>query len=186
MGLDYTDGCVNFRDVGGYLNLITGEQKFQEGKLFRGGSIDYIKSHDEIGEAKTIINLRKGADDHLFGMNFYHFSMSNKIEKYHTEQKEVRRWLNDIMKLFEENLQYPILVHCLSGKDRTGIVVAAILSVLGVKKELIIKEYLLSIGEVKEEWILLALEGFEDIDSYFTRIDLRLIRKNLEKELLYP
>jgi protein-tyrosine phosphatase len=185
MGLDYTDGCVNFRDVGGYLNLLIGEEKFQEGKLFRGGSIDYIKEHSEIQNAQTIINLRKGPDDNLFDMHCYHFSMSNKIEKYHTEQKEVRLWLNQIMRLFEEDLQYPVLVHCLSGKDRTGIVIAAILYILGVEKELIIEEYLLSIGEIKKEWIQFALEGFEDVDSYFSRINLELVRKNLKRELLH-
>jgi protein-tyrosine phosphatase len=183
MGLDYTDGCVNFRDVGGYLNLLTGERRFQEGKLFRGGSIDYIKEHNEIQNAQTIINLRKGPDDNLFDMNCVHFPMSNKIEKYHTAQKEVRVWLNQILQIFEKDVHYPVLVHCLSGKDRTGIVIAAILSILGIEKELIVEEYMLSMGEVKREWILLALEGIKETESYFSRIELTLIRKNLEREL---
>lgn len=40
MGLDYTEGCVNFRDFGGYVNLIAGQNLLPEGKLYRGGSID--------------------------------------------------------------------------------------------------------------------------------------------------
>ena len=42
MGLDYTDGCINFRDIGGYVNLIMGKTMLREGCLFRGGSIDYV------------------------------------------------------------------------------------------------------------------------------------------------
>ncbi len=61
MGLDYTDGCVNFRDVGEFLNLITETTKFREGILQRGGSIDYVNDLSEIGNAKSIFNLRNRA-----------------------------------------------------------------------------------------------------------------------------
>ena len=62
--------------------------------------------------------------------------MSNKIEKYDTRRKEVRRWLNQIVKEIENlDLKYPILIHCLSGKDRTGIVVAAVLLILDYSTE---------------------------------------------------
>jgi len=33
LGLDYTDGCVNFRDVGEYTDLITGEKVFSKGLI---------------------------------------------------------------------------------------------------------------------------------------------------------
>jgi protein-tyrosine phosphatase len=39
---------------------------------------------------------------------------------------------------------YPALVHCSAGKDRTGIVIALVLSVLGVPDELIAADYALS------------------------------------------
>ncbi len=184
MGLDYTDGCVNFRDVGGYINLILGEKKLHENQLLRGGSIDYVKTLDEIGQAKSIINMRNGADEAAFDAEYLHFPMSNKIEKYDTSQKEVKIWLNQIIKTFENPaIQFPILVHCLSGKDRTGIVIAAILLIIGIQKEIIIEEYLLSEGEVKVEWIQLAMDGMQDVDMYFNRINLQNVRKNLRKQL---
>lgn len=184
MGLDYTNGCVNFRDVGGYINLITNTNQFVKGKLFRGGSIDYVKNHNEIQNAKTIINLRNSIDDVLFQAEYCHFPMSNKIEKYDTSQKEVQIWLNQIIKIFEDpELKFPVFVHCLSGKDRTGIVIAAILSIIGVKKEIIIEEYLLSEGEVQEKWIEQALNGMQDLNAYFNRVNLVEVRRNL-KELL--
>ena len=180
MGLDYTDGCVNFRDIGGYVNLILEAQVLPEGKLFRGGSIDYVEHLEEIGQARSIINLRNGADYQSFAVDYYHFPMSNKIEKYDTTQKEVRLWLNTILKVFEDpDLQFPILIHCLSGKDRTGIVVAALLLVLGIDQNIIQEEYLLSVGEVKLEWIQQSLQGMQAIDRYFNRVDLDKIRENI-------
>ena len=180
MGLDYTDGCVNFRDIGGYINLILGKEVLPEGKIFRGGSIDYIEDLADIGHIKALMNLRNGKDPENFDIKYYHFPMSNKIEKYNTALKEVRVWLNAILKVFEdEQLEFPILIHCLSGKDRTGIVVAALLLILGLEKDVIEQEYLLSQGEVKLELIQESIKGFEDIELYFNRVDLNRIRRNI-------
>lgn len=180
MGLDYTDGCVNFRDIGAYVNLILDKKLLPEGKLYRGGSIDYVKEHAEIEHVKSVINLRNRADFDCFNIRQYHFPMANKIEKYDTTNKEVRKWLNAILKTFEdESLSYPILIHCLSGKDRTGIVVAALLLLLGIDTQTIKEEYLLSEGEVKKEWIELALHGMKYINTYFDKLDIEKIKKNI-------
>lgn len=180
MGLDYTNGCVNFRDFGAYVNLIAETPLLPEKKLYRGGSIDYVLSLTEIENVQSILNLRQGPDPMNFDIDYYHFPMANKVEKYHTEQKTVRLWLNTILQLFEDNtLQFPILIHCLSGKDRTGIVVAALLSILEIPKEIIKEEYLLSKGNVQEEWIQMALNGFEDYRAYFNRVDIETVVRNV-------
>lgn len=180
MGLDYTEGCVNFRDVGEFINLILEEKKLPQGRIYRGGSIDYVKELTEINTPKSIINLRNRPDFGVFEAEYFHFPMTNKLEKYDTSQKEVRKWLNQILRAFENpQLEYPVLIHCLSGKDRTGIVVVALLLLLGIGKEAIRQEYLLSEGEVREDWINLALEGMGDVEEYFNRVDLEKVRKNL-------
>lgn len=186
MSLDYTEGCVNFRDVGEFINLILGEETFLKGKLLRGGSIDYIKSLAEIGHPKSVFNLRNGNDSDLDKVDYYHFPMLNKIEKYDTSQKEVKVWLNEILSQFEsDEFRYPVFIHCLSGKDRTGIVVATILLILDIDIETIKEEYLLSDGEVKKELIEMSLNGIKDIETYFNRIDLNKIRENLNKNMLF-
>ena len=101
MGLDYTDGCVNYRDVGEFINLIYNKKYLAKGIITRGGSIDFVKNLNEIGNAKSIINLRNRADFNSFDVDYYHFPMSNKIEKYDTSQVEVKKWLNKIIRLFE-------------------------------------------------------------------------------------
>lgn len=185
MGLNYTDGCVNFRDAGAFINMMVEKPIFQEGMLFRGGSIDHVKEHHEIAEARSIISLRNGPDYQSFEADYYHFPMSNKVEKYDTSQKEVRVWLNQILSVFENpDLQWPLLIHCLSGKDRTGIVIAAIFLVMDIDQHLIEEEYLLSEGEVKKELIQMAMLGMKQTDNYFNRVDLDRIRTNLQSVLM--
>lgn len=185
MGLDYTDGCVNFRDVGAFINLIVGKPLFQEEKLYRGGSIDYVKEHAEIANVKSVISLRNGPDSASFGADYFHFPMSNKIEKYDTRQKEVRVWLNQIMAVFDHrDMKLPVLIHCLSGKDRTGIVISAILLILGIDEKIIEEEYLLSDGEVKSELIQMAMDGMSATERYFNRIELEVVRTNLRRSFM--
>ena len=38
----------------------------------------------------------------------------------------------------------PLVVHCAAGKDRTGVAIAVLLRALGVPKETVIEDYLLT------------------------------------------
>lgn len=180
MKLDYTAGCVNFRDVGEFVNLIKGKDILPLHKLYRGGNIDYVQDIAEINHVQSIFNLRNRADFENWEADYFHFPMSNKIEKYDTKQKEVQIWLNQILKVFENSeLKFPVLIHCLSGKDRTGIVVAAILLILDIPSDIIIEEYLLSDGEVSQELIVQAIEGMKNIEKYFNRVNIQQVKENI-------
>jgi hypothetical protein len=48
-----------------------------------------------------------------------------------------------------------------SGKDRTGVVVAALLSVLGIDRDLVVEGYRWSDGEVERAWIEGSPNGHE-------------------------
>ena len=180
--LNYNQECVNFRDVGEFVNFIFGKELIPEGRLLRGGKIDFVEDYAQIGFAKSIINLRIGADPVKFNTQYFHFPISNNYEKYQTSDKNVRRWLNQVIKLFEEQtLSYPVLIHCASGKDRTGVVIAALLKILDIPDDVIIQEYLLSDGEVRQEWIKQALTGIGNPKKYFNRIEsLENIVNNLK------
>lgn len=180
VGLDYSKGCVNFRDVGLWVNQIARKTLLPEQQLFRGGKLDSVKDAKEIENPRTIICLRKGIDPHhvRFGAEFRHFPISNHYEKYETGQKEVRRWLQDIfLSLATDVTRYPVLFYCTSGKDRTGVVITCLLHILGIERQIIVEEYLLSDGEVKREWIETALDGLENTNDYFQRIDLETLKK---------
>jgi protein-tyrosine phosphatase len=182
-GLDYVNGCVNFRDVAEFVNLFAEKEIIPEKVLLRGGSIDYVTDPVEIGNPGTIINLRPGDDKSTFGADYFHFILDKKFERYNTEQREVRTWLNEALKIFEDdNLRYPVMIHCLSGKDRTGILIASILLILGVSKRIILEEYLVSKGTKKSKHLLIqALRGIGDPSKYFNKLDIEKVRRNLLK-----
>ena len=57
---------------------------------------------------------------------------------------------------------------------------AALLKIAGIPDEIIIQEYLLSDGDVQEIWIRKALNGFANLEAYFRRVNLDLVRKHLQ------
>lgn len=155
---------------------------FPTGKLFRGGKIDFVTDIAAIQSPATILNLRRGDDPQNLPAVFAHIAASNDLEKYDTQNREVRQWLNEVLVfLADESTTLPVLVHCTSGKDRTGVVVAALLLIAGIDRETIVEEYLLSDGDVEREWINMALDGIQDLDAYFKRVDLDLVRNRFSK-----
>ena len=178
-GLDYTKGCVNFRDVGECVNLIADRDILPTGRILRGGKLEFVDSPEQIGSPGTIINLRKGADpeDKQFNADSWHSPILNEYEKYNTTDLVVRRWLNEVLSCLTEQVsRFPVLFHCTSGKDRTGVVVAVLLTAIGVERELIVQEYLWSEGQVKRERIEGTLDGISAVASYLHRVDLKLLR----------
>lgn len=134
------------------------------GRLLRCGAIDNC-SFDELRRPGTIVNVRMGPDDALDsslqanGVVLLHVPAENSLEKYHTSDKGVQAWLQDVVRVFESSdIRFPVLLHCRSGKDRTGVAVALLLSLLGVPEPLIIKEFLLSAG-AEEPRIKESLSG---------------------------
>eukprot|EP01128_Nolandella_sp_AFSM9_P005904 TRINITY_DN2947_c0_g1_i2.p1 TRINITY_DN2947_c0_g1~~TRINITY_DN2947_c0_g1_i2.p1 ORF type:complete len:219 (-),score=47.64 TRINITY_DN2947_c0_g1_i2:781-1353(-) len=160
-----TEPCKNFKDVS--LSLASLDPapnvRLQVGRLFRGGAIDFC-SPATLQYPKTVINLRIGDDSQdvpLFTEHqakYLNLSARNGLEKYDASDKEVKRWINscliEIQKLGREDL--PLLVHCRFGKDRTGIIIAVLLYILGVEVETIIQEFLLC-EDVERRYIEMTL-----------------------------
>ncbi|BDP42278.1 hypothetical protein DAETH_22470 [Deinococcus aetherius] len=154
-------------------------------RLLRGGKLDHVRSASEIEAPGTIVNLRRGPDRKpwLFGADEIHIPANDGIENYETCNPVVRRWLNRVVRaIASPEVRLPLMLHCTSGKDRTGVATAALLSTLSIDRELIVEEYLLSDGEVRRESIEHALDGLGDAREYFAEADLAALQRRFLQE----
>lgn len=66
------------------------------------------------------------------------------IESYQTYAMDYRKQIAQIVQGLAEPSALPALIHCIHGKDRTGLAVSNILEVLRVPEDIIMQDYLLS------------------------------------------
>ena len=164
------EGCFNFRDIGGYLNQ--DGKKIKKGLYFRAGRQDRMSDKDlaKLSDLNisTQIDLRK-PDEVLdqgkgpleaMGANYINIAVipeggSDQLSKLVGDTGiSGKRYLGYLefgptswLRLFgilsnEDNL--PVVLHCTAGKDRTGVSTAFLLSILGVSRDVIEADYLLT------------------------------------------
>jgi protein-tyrosine phosphatase len=125
--------------------------------------LDPLTRPADLGNPGTILNLRRGPDPtHLTGVRYLHIPAEDRLENYDTRLRPVRRWLREVLStLAEPGTPWPVYLHCTSGRDRTGVVVAAALLLLEVPRRIVIEEYLLSEGTTRGpiEQAVRGLEG---------------------------
>jgi len=108
--------------------------------------------------------------------------MGNKSNVYDTQSCEVRTWLSNVFRLLESPVDLPILIHCKHGRDRTGVAVAVLLMILGVTRNAIAEEFLLTDGARMTD-LQRTFAGIKErggIEKYFEgMLDLEAIRRHL-------
>jgi protein-tyrosine phosphatase len=156
----------NFRDVGEMLGLWLDVSPVPRGRLLRGGRVDHMASSADLGFPGTILNLRRGPDpEHLAGVVRVQVPATDDLENYDTHQRRVRQWVGAALSaLIGPAVKWPVYVHCTSGRDRTGVVVAAALLLVGVPREVVAEEYMLSDGATRSS-IELAIDGILDAQA---------------------
>jgi protein-tyrosine phosphatase len=170
---------LNYRDVGVELARRFGCNRIPRGVLLRGGRLDLVTHPGEIGSPRTIVNLRLDPDQRVlepeFGVSYHQFAASNDLTRYDTSLSDIRVWLRSIMAFLATlpDSTTPIYFHCRSGRDRTGVVVALLLYLAGVPRDIVISEFLLS-SNAKREHLELTLKPFATRDTLvaaFKKID---------------
>jgi hypothetical protein len=119
---------------------------------------------------------------HLGGchlVQLLHCPMANKCNVYDTESPRTREWLAHVFRQLGPTSQLPILVHCRHGRDRTGVVIAVLLMILGVHKNVIMQEFLLTEGakmtDLERSFAGVRARG--GIEKYFEgMLDLDVVR----------
>lgn len=164
------EGGSNFRDLGGYSTR--DGRTVKRGLLFRSGAMTGLTASDMeyLGRFnfQAVVDLRSSEERVLFpnrwvaaqGIDYLHHDysivalMKQAVEgglEGPVDYSAMYLHLGDMIKpqlskYFEVLLEgrVPVVVNCSAGQDRTGITSALLLSLLGVDRELIFEDYLLS------------------------------------------
>ena len=163
-------GIQNFRDLGGYRSSTTGKN-VRWGMLYRSAQIDSLgcAARRELRNMgiRTIIDLRTPEEMNNYpqiqkGFNVVHIpiatgNMEKVLQKIKGDtinrivermnRELVINYRDEYKKLFElllDRSNYPAIIHCSSGKGRTGIASALVLATLGVNEDIIMQDYRLS------------------------------------------
>jgi len=195
------DGAFNARDVGGLVNgagaVVRRGQVYRSGDLSRltAAGADQLRA---LGVA-TIIDLRTAAEVARRGR--YPFEDSGIAYRhrplldmsatepegqladlppdvldrlYRHLAEEGARNLAQVLAWLGDDGTVPVLVHCVAGKDRTGMLVAVLLAVLGVPDDDIAADYALSeVGlAALRQW---AEEHDPDVGMWLERVPPQLL-----------
>ncbi|MQS11648.1 tyrosine-protein phosphatase [Streptomyces kaniharaensis] len=164
------DRLHNFRDLGGYPAI--GGRTVRRGLLYRSDSLGKLTSPADIARlrdlrVRTVIDLRypweieaKGRVPDLDGLDYHNLSIEHRpydqaeidpdldpwryladrfAEVAEDGVKEIRQVL-DVITAADE----PLVFHCASGKDRTGLIAALVLTLLGVCEDDIAADFALT------------------------------------------
>jgi protein-tyrosine phosphatase len=78
------------------------------------------------------------------------FSNLGEVYSYRVRHEEFGRRVVEALEIIAEPDNLPLVFHCSAGKDRTGVLTAIVLGILGVTDEDIIEDYTLTSPYMKE------------------------------------
>ncbi len=157
------EACFNFRDLGGYRTA--GGKQVRRGRLFRSADLsimtpnDIARARDEIGLA-TVLDLRASTQAHrrrreltepptrYLNVPLISPEADKEYVARFAEPDSVQILLDaaipqlpEVFEILADEDVYPLVFHCVAGKDRSGIVAALVLSALGVDEKQVVDDY---------------------------------------------
>jgi protein-tyrosine phosphatase len=185
------EGAVNFRDLGGY--AASDGMRTRWRRLFRADGLGELTEADltvlrSIG-IRTVIDLRSGSelergrfDVEAHPVAFHHFPFIAELPdaqefdrrpgllgtQYLEIVSDAGAQIKGTLGVLADPEALPAVFHCTAGKDRTGVLSAIVLSLLGVDEETVVADYALS-GEamlrLRAKLIVKYPEGRETIEN---------------------
>lgn len=160
----------NFRDIGGYEGLDGRTVRWQ--RVYRADSPHRLDGDDEAVFAtlgvRTVIDLRRPHEVDTYGrirpadgLEYHNIHLEHQdwneipyqpdqgaarylADRYHDLTEQATAGFVAAIALLAQERTAPAVVHCMAGKDRTGLVCAMTLSLLGVRDTVIAEDYALS------------------------------------------
>lgn len=165
------EGCFNFRDIGGY--RADDGRTIRWGRYFRAGRQDRMTLGDlqrasELA-IRTQVDLRRPDEVRTCGRGPFERLGSRYIGlsvlpdgSYEQLNRETgtlgERYLayfqyspepwRQVFEVLSDGGCYPVLLHCTAGKDRTGVITALLLSILGVDRGVVEADFALTNRDV--------------------------------------
>ena len=168
----------NFRDVGGY--QAAAGQAVRWGRFYRSDSLGKLSGGDwerfrQLG-VRTVIDLRHGHEIAARGrvpasdlLRYHHISVEHRpydqaglsagveparflADRYAELAADGAAELRLVLEVIAAEGSAPLVVHCAAGKDRTGVLTALLLALLGVAEDDIVSDYALT-GRVTDRLI---------------------------------
>ena len=189
------DGCFNFRDAGGYAALDGRIVRPQ--MLYRADGPHSLTAADittlrGLGLA-TVIDLRTAEEAEQRGR---YVTVLADVVEYHLpmvdvlpDPDELPSWIDpevvarqyrvmadqgasaiaEALTILADHTAYPAVFHCSAGKDRTGILAAIVLALLGVPDATIVADYAMSAASM-QRLIDYYLSAYPDAGDRLTRL----------------
>jgi protein-tyrosine phosphatase len=191
------EGAVNFRDLGGYDTLDGHRTRWRV--LFRADGLGELTEPDlavlrQLG-VRTVVDLRSGDeversrfDVEAHPVTFHHFPFIKSLPRpdefalapgflgtQYTEMLDLAtpQIVGALTALAAPGAR-PAVFHCTAGKDRTGLLSALVLSLLGVPEETVVADYALSgaaMARLREKLKMKYPDGtlfIDDSDAIFS------------------
>lgn len=162
--------CCNFRDLGGY--PAAGGHRTRWRTLFRADGLTRLSEGDlsmlrDLG-VRMVIDLRTDLEvesrgrfpGDLEGISYHHLPLTDTlpgaedVPDWSNTAYVARRYasylqggsssLQRALELLSDPANLPAVFHCSVGKDRTGVLAAVVLGLLGVPDDVIVEDYALS------------------------------------------
>lgn len=196
------ESVTNFRDIGGYRTRrgrkVAWRRVFRSGEFARITRADFNRLMEEVGPM-AVVDLRSKMEVERQGIGLlseagikYHnisfmadggdrkadeerYKKFKNMGEFYLDlmpRKEYGRRIIEALEVIASPENHPVVFNCAVGKDRTGILAAVLLSVLGVADEDIIEDYSLS-GPYMEELLIKIsgdpkiAEGAKALPDYF-------------------
>ena len=152
------DGLTNVRDIGGYK---VGESYTNQGLIYRSSRLNEnesttnlitekgIKEMVDVLKIKSELDVRKTSDNENGGITSS--PLGEDVNYYSVPMKSGGNYLllntsvlKDVFAVLGNKENYPIVIHCSIGTDRTGVICFLVNALLGVEEQYLYQDYLFS------------------------------------------
>lgn len=188
----HLEGCHNFRDLGGY--PARDGRRVRRGRVFRSDALhlltesDVRRVRDEL-RLRAIIDVRSASEVRIDGAGplagppvaYHHVplfsdqTLAREPEevpedlghRYFLMMRYAREPIGCVLRLVAD-ARAPAVFHCAAGKDRTGVISAVILAILGVSEADIVDDYVCTSRNLDR--IIERLRGSRAYRTIFTQL----------------